>query len=374
MTGKYVKADDRQILVVSDSADELNDIQRLLNWEFGTLLKAHGEEEGLRLFKQHHPALLMLAFQHVEKADRFYLSLYRYDAEIHAVPHQTLLLCRGNESSKAYQLCQDGTINDYVADRPLYDLFRLRLSVAQALNRFDREQYLYLLNSRIDNIVVGLREFDGTIAQMLCAGEWIHQSSVRTFQVFAQTLAIDLERMEENLSNQFDQERRDKRQKERQRMTEELKKTDDWLAQIESEQHARADAAPTAFPDRAIEIMLVDDDEFYRETLVDMLEEAGMHVQPVMDGNAALARLRQAWPQLILLDYNMPGIDGVETLKRIKSNPDTNAIPVIMLTGVSSRDIVTNCISAGAAGFIVKPGDREKILSKIDQVLNKPGD
>lgn len=357
--------------MVSDAADELKDLPRLLETEFGDILKAYGESEGVEQFKRHHPAVLMLAFQNVEKAERFYLSLYRYVPEIHQIPHQTLLLTKGSESDKAYELCRSGSFDDYIADRPLHDPVRLRLSVTQALNRHNREQYLYLLNRRIDNIVVALREFDQIILQMLESGKGENLSTIRTIQFFAQTLAIDLEHLEENLSSQFDHDRWDNLQRESRRMAEELNKTGGWPEHLD-DTHVRTDVTrKDSLVNSPVEIMLVDDDDFYRDTLVDMLEDAGMHVQAVADGKAAIDNLRQARPQLILLDYNMPGIDGIETLKRIKSNPAVKSIPVIMLTGVSSRDVVGQSIGAGASGYIVKPGEREKILSKIDEVLKK---
>jgi hypothetical protein len=80
----------------------------------------------------------------------------------------------------------------------LLDPIRLRLSVAQALNRYNRERYLYLLNGQIDDIVAGLHEYDRIIAQLLESSVIKHQSSTRTFQVFARTLALDLEYLVEN--------------------------------------------------------------------------------------------------------------------------------------------------------------------------------
>jgi len=65
----------------------------------------------------------------------------------------------------------------------------------------------------------------------------------------------------------------------------------------------------------------------------------------------------------------MPGLDGIAVLKHIKSNPNTSAIPVIMLTGDSSREVVAQCIEEGAAEYLIKPSDRDTLLSKIQLVL-----
>jgi response regulator RpfG family c-di-GMP phosphodiesterase len=66
--GASLNTDNDTVLIVSDSTDELSDLKRLLGSEFGALLTAQGESEGLRLFTQHHSAVLMLAFQQVGNA------------------------------------------------------------------------------------------------------------------------------------------------------------------------------------------------------------------------------------------------------------------------------------------------------------------
>jgi len=156
-------------------------------------------------------------------------------------------------------------------------------------------------------------------------------------------------------------------------MTDELNRPYN-LPEQRDDQHARTGAEQQdGRISQPIEIMLIDDDEFYADMLVAMLDDAGMRVQAFGTGQEALASLQRARPQLILLDYNMPGIDGIETLRQLKSKPDTKSIPVIMLTGTNSDDIAGQSIDAGAAGYIVKPGDRDKILSRIDEVLRNQG-
>jgi two-component system NtrC family sensor kinase len=118
-----------------------------------------------------------------------------------------------------------------------------------------------------------------------------------------------------------------------------------------------------------LRVMIVDDDDIYRTVVTQMLKTAHMQVVSFPNGKTALAGLDEQLPDLMLLDYHMPGLNGVEVLEQIKSNPERNAIPVIMLTGVRERDIVQKSIQAGAAGFIIKPSDRATILAKIDSVL-----
>lgn len=389
MTTRNVKPVNKGILIVSDSADELSSLQRLLVVDFGNCLKTDSETEGLRLFNENHPSVLILAFQEIGKAEHFYLSLYRHNNQIHAVPHQTLLLCKSSESRKAYQLCKSGTFDDYVSYRPLYDPFRLHLSVMQALKRRGQEQYSYFLNEQIENITDRLQQLDQFICRKLASGGGQQQEAIHTFQHFTQDLATDLKQLEENLigeasgktlqaidkkklSHQFDRFRQDSLQRGSLDMVEQLNKSGDWLEELNN---GYKDCVETIQQEneamQTIQIMLVDDDDFYRDTLTAMLQEAGMHVLAIGDGRTALTKLQHSKPSLILLDYKMPGIDGIETLKQIKSNPGSRSIPVIMLTGASEREIVDQCIRAGATDYIVKPSERSTILSKIDETLKR---
>jgi len=381
------KTVNKRILIVSDSSDELSDIQHLLAVDFGTCLKTDREPEGLQLFHAHHPSVLILAFREIEKAEHFYLSLYRRSDQIHEIPHQTLLLCKNRESSKAYQLCKSGTFDDFVADRPLYDPYRLRLSVAQAINRCDQAQNSDLLNRKFEKISVGLLKFDQIINMKLASGGGQHQETTRTFQRFTQNLTADLKELEKNLigmvsgkatqivskdglGQKFDQFHKNSLLGASQHVIDQLNKTEEWLEEISS---SHKDYVETAQQESEVhqemKVMLVDDDEFYRDTITTMLQQAGMQVIALKDGKTALTTLQHSQPNLILLDYQMPDMDGIETLKRIKSNPGTKSIPVIMLTGFSEREIVDQSLRAGAADFIVKPGDRITILSKIDETL-----
>jgi PleD family two-component response regulator len=387
MENKYMNSTiNEDILIVSDSADELNDLQRLLAVDFGNLLKTDKESEGLRFFSKHHPSLLILAFNEIEIAEHFYLTLYKHVSDIKEIHHKTLLLCKHNESDKAYNLCKAETFDDYVADRPLYDPFRLRLSVTQALNSRRQNKYLKSLNDRVERVTVGLQQFDQFISGHISTGDEHYKKIFRTFKGFNNKLTSELKQLEsvflDNASinsmpeaekkvmvKQFDRFRVDIFQNESQNVVEQLNKSNDWLKDLDSNYKNNFKYLQKQDEVCPLNIMLVDDDEFYRDTILAMLEGEGIIVDGVETGKKALENLQEYQPALILLDYNMPGIDGIETLKHIKSNPDTRSIPVIMLTGTSERGVVNRSIVAGAVDFIVKPSDRNTILSKINELL-----
>jgi CheY-like chemotaxis protein len=83
------------------------------------------------------------------------------------------------------------------------------------------------------------------------------------------------------------------------------------------------------------------------------------------DGLQALAVLRKVRPELILMDIMMPDLNGIETMKRIKTIPQAANVPILMITGKSERAVVNESIEAGAAGFLVKPLGRATLLGKM---------
>lgn len=86
-------------------------------------------------------------------------------------------------------------------------------------------------------------------------------------------------------------------------------------------------------------------------------------------GTQALNILRKRQPDLILMDLDMPGMNGLETLRRIKATPQWAAIAVMMVTGQSGKEMVVDCLKAGAVDFVVKPLDRETFLKKVARFL-----
>lgn len=102
-------------------------------------------------------------------------------------------------------------------------------------------------------------------------------------------------------------------------------------------------------------ILVVDDDPRLLHVVAMYLSIEGYEVDTASNGEEGLRQLEQRRPDLVILDVMMPGIDGLEACRRIKSNPDTRAIPVVLFTALSRTDDVENGRAAGANRFINKP-------------------
>lgn len=102
-------------------------------------------------------------------------------------------------------------------------------------------------------------------------------------------------------------------------------------------------------------ILVVDDDPRLLHVVSMYLSIEGYEVDTAPNGEEGLQHLEAARPDLVILDVMMPGIDGLEACRRIKSNPETRHIPVVLFTALSRTDDVESGRAAGANRFINKP-------------------
>jgi CheY-like chemotaxis protein len=182
------------------------------------------------------------------------------------------------------------------------------------------------------------------------------------------------------LRQKFDGLRPERVATEMQQVDGKLQEAQQWARQFDKDYREQAATVTRhEFPPAQPVVMLVDDDEVYREMLGIMLEEVGLRLVQSNTGEAGLAEMRKRRPDIVLLDYEMPGLGGEGTLRQMKADPELQNIPVIMLTGVGTREVMMATKQAGAANFIVKPSNRPTILAKITSLLLKtnhlnPGD
>ncbi len=116
-------------------------------------------------------------------------------------------------------------------------------------------------------------------------------------------------------------------------------------------------------------ILAVDDDWMNREMLQAHLENAGFRVLLANSGTKALEIAASEHPDLILLDVRMPGLDGYETCIQLKAAPQTQHIPVLMITALEDEETKARGREAGAADFVPKPFDLDQMLHQIRHFL-----
>ncbi len=112
-------------------------------------------------------------------------------------------------------------------------------------------------------------------------------------------------------------------------------------------------------------VLVIDDDSMVRETVVRLLILEGYQVIESAYGQAGYAAAISDSPNIILLDLNMPIMDGFQVLHKLKSNPETERIPVIVLTARIDAESERRCMAAGATDYIKKPWGPAELQERI---------
>ena len=116
-------------------------------------------------------------------------------------------------------------------------------------------------------------------------------------------------------------------------------------------------------------LLIADDDEDILELLGFRLERAGYEIVRARNGAEALRLALEHTPALALLDVTMPGLDGYEVTRRLRTEPRTSAMPVILLTARAQASDISRGMAAGADDYIKKPFDAHDLRRRIERLL-----
>jgi len=120
--------------------------------------------------------------------------------------------------------------------------------------------------------------------------------------------------------------------------------------------------------------LVVDDSRVVRRIARRILESAGFAVAEAEDGQQALIRMREHLPDAILLDWNMPVMNGIECLQALRAEFGADEPPVILCTTENEPDFILSAMEAGAQEYIMKPFDDAILLGKLEQIGLLGGD
>jgi len=122
------------------------------------------------------------------------------------------------------------------------------------------------------------------------------------------------------------------------------------------------------------QILVVEDDRNIRELIEYALKKAGYRILGAGSGEDALKAVRAEPPDLIVLDLMLPGMDGLEFCRRLKDDPKTRAIPVVMLTAKSDETDIVTGLELGADDYITKPFSPRVVVARIRAILRRRGE
>lgn len=121
----------------------------------------------------------------------------------------------------------------------------------------------------------------------------------------------------------------------------------------------------------ATTVLLVEDDAAIRDMLSFSLKQSGFVCEPAKDAEQGLEWLKNQQPDMILLDWMLPGIDGIEFIRRLRANEFLASIPVIMLTAKGESEDMVKGLSVGADDYINKPFSPPELIARIKAVLRR---
>ena len=116
-------------------------------------------------------------------------------------------------------------------------------------------------------------------------------------------------------------------------------------------------------------ILVVEDQEDNRQILRDLLGNAGYELSEAEDGEEAIAAVAKRRPDLILMDIQLPVMDGYEATRRIRTNPDLKSVPIIAVTSYALAGDEDKALAAGCDGYVTKPYSPRDLLAKVRTYL-----
>ena len=379
-----------KILIATDIISDATLVKDMLNEEFKQVFASTDPARAVADFEQHRPDVLILAFNQLEKSERYYLGLYRLCKAVHQHPHRTVILCGKDEVKRVYELCMKDFFDDYVLFWPMtYDTSRLAMSVHYAMRDLAALSSGGPSAAEFAAQARRLAELESLLDQQMARGGQHIEAASRAMKKAEQEVGASLDGFSQRLINGELSDAAGVKN------TDSLKKEISHLKQDDI-QHFRAAAesaqplkqwaqelkqecAPLLESARALSamaervrptVLVVDDDEFQRKILGKMLEAENYHIVSATDGVDALNVLRKTRPDVILMDVMMPNMDGMEATRQLKAIPHFAKTPVFMVTGKSEGNVVIDSLKAGASDFVVKPCDRVTLLAKIARVLS----
>jgi DNA-binding response OmpR family regulator len=120
-------------------------------------------------------------------------------------------------------------------------------------------------------------------------------------------------------------------------------------------------------------VLVVDDDTDIRDLIAWQLRAAGYHVVTAADGEAALSAVAAGFVDLVLLDWKLPTMTGIDVCRALRGSPETASLPIVLLTGHAHPTDVTAGFDAGADDYLVKPFSPDELVTRVKSVLGRLG-
>jgi CheY-like chemotaxis protein len=378
------------ILIATDSSEDTQSLEMKLSKDHKDCLVLKSSKSLITDFDNNKPDILVLAFKSLANAENYYNELYHSSKQVARYPHRSILLCNKDELELAYQACKQEHFDDYVLFWPTpADNNQLSMAINRAQLSLENAK-AYTAIHQLSKQSQGLSDLDTKLeADLNVAHEHlgsIGQTAIKLQQTASTTLALLLERLNQGelntiidikdanaLKQLLEKFQQDLINQHLNDLNQPLTHLKTWLQELGTQYKPHFESV-RLLKDAAQKIpqtiLVVDDDKFSQNLSKAALAEENYIVIEADSGYQALKILSKQRPDLILMDMNMPDLDGLETTRRIKALEQLATIPIIMLTGNQAKADVINCLKAGVSDYIVKPVSHGTLLDKIHKLLD----
>lgn len=388
--GKSLKPE-AKILVATEIASDAVMVKKLLHDEFDNIVVSTDADRAVQDFENYCPDVLVLAFNDLEKAERYYLGLYRLSTVIHTLPHRTLILCRKDDLRRVYGLCKKEYFDDYIQFWPIaYDAMRLHMAMHHALRQMPDTAAGAPSVTEIAAQARHMAELESQLDLYAIKGGQRMETASRSILQAEKAIGAALDSFSSNLSEgmhpnlvevrdragfqrEFDRLKSEQIEKNFEAVAAAVHPVRQWAGSLKEDLAHQIESA------RALKdltecirpaVLVVDDDEFQNNLIDKMLDEENLDIFFATSCAQAFSILHKRRPDIILMDVNLPDIDGINATRRIKSIARFSDIPVVMITGLSEKEIVLDSLKAGALDFVVKPLCKDILITKLHKFLS----
>lgn len=380
-----------RILVASDNSDDAQQIARQLTKTFKSVRVSTDGNRAVQDFDETKPDVLVLAFDTLDKAQRYYLGLYRHGGEALQQPHRTVILCDRDEVQSVYELCREEYFDDYVLYWPhSHDGSRLAMSVWNAARDTQQQQASQAPDTGA--LLVHARRIE-TLGQMLesqiAEGECHATAASDSLAQAKCAVESAIDRFAERLTHEdaaswvqvnderaLAREAEDVKQRQTAQITETQQKTASALGEWSRSLRRQVGDSMSGLRSLSLQVqsirprvMIVDDDRFIRQLITTLLAEGGYEFSVAADATAALHQLRRTRPDAMLIDIGLPDLDGVSLMKKLRATAQFASTPIVAMTADARRETILRSLEAGASSFVVKPFTAIALKDHLDKVL-----
>ncbi|ELR65816.1 two component transcriptional regulator, winged helix family [Photobacterium marinum] len=386
------KNDDVNVVVLYHKKGFVDILRYILSPYFSALyfepIGKKQSEKFTSLVAEEKPLLFIYAFEKIEDsvAVKHFLQGSPVGEKIFMHSHASLVLCDKQYRKKAFSVCIDGVFDSYEMIKPIYDNNKIAftmIKLAELLKlKAEKERLDYqaqLVGKNIQNIS---DEIGGLKDKYQMAGKKqvnLIEKIITGFNgIFGDVPDNALKREVQKLFNSLESKQLESLLTNLQnnqvgiQLDELRSQSDDFFNELDSDLKKQQTNLSKSHGNGldGITVVVADDQDFMLKIISTMLEPKGIRVEKASNGVEAILKSKVILPDLVILDIDMPIMNGIETLAAMKHVPQLAEMPVIMLTSYTDIKNFQRCLELGANDYIVKPTNAETMINKISSVLS----